>query len=373
MARVLVDLFKLRTPHCGLGQYCLHLGRAMARQAGGVEAKFLVREKDRHHLGIDFDDCLSPPSWRKERVYQWLRPARAVLPREAAFDLWHATDQSAKHLPTDPRTPVVLTIHDLNFLREKHKIRSERYLAQVQRLVDRASALTTISEFVAGEIREHLELRDKPLRVIYNGADPQAADAEATRPEWLAEGPFLFTIGTVLPKKNFAVLVPLMQRVPGMRLVIAGPNHHAYAQAIRDEVARLGLADRVLLPGSIPDAHRQWLYAHCSAFLFPSLTEGFGLPVIEAMQHGRPVFCSRRTSLPEVAGPDAFYWENDTPDHLAEVFHAGMEQVARNTTLGDRLRQNAARFDWDKTAREYLAFYGEVLGRSTANSERRAA
>lgn len=372
MPRVLVDLFKLRTPHCGLGQYCLHLGRALSRQTSDIETNLLVRDKDRKRLGA-VAESFSPPNWRKERVYRWLRPARAVLPSEPAFDLWHATDQSAKHLPTDPRTPVVLTIHDLNFLREKHKIRSERYLAQVQRLVDRSTAVTTISEFVAGEIREHLELNGKPLRVIYNGADPQAADAEATRPDWLAEGPFLFTIGTVLPKKNFAVLVPLMQRVPNLRLVIAGPDHHDYAQTIRDEVARLGLEDRVLLPGSISDAHRQWLYANCEAFVFPSLTEGFGLPVIEAMQHGHPVFCSRRTSLPEVAGPDAFYWESDQPDHLAEVFHAGMQQVAHDTTLDDRLKQNAARFDWDKTAQQYLAFYREVLGMQAERAVRRAA
>lgn len=369
MPRVLVDLYKLRTPHCGLGQYCLRLGRALNREADKGFTTLLVREEDRERFGVSGIDCYSPPGWRKERLYRWLRPMRGAAFREPEFDLWHATDQSAKHLPADPRTPMLLTIHDLNFLREKHKIRSDRYLSKVQRLVDRSAAITTISEFVAGEVREHLKLNGKPVRVIYNGADPQSIEAPQQRPAWLPEGPFLFTIGTVLPKKNFHVLTPLMQRVPGMRLVTAGPDHHAYAQSIRDEVGRLGLGDRVLLPGPIEDAQREWLYAHCEAFLFPSKTEGFGLPVIEAMQRGKPVFCSRRTSLPEVAGPDAFYWDHDDPEHLAQVFHNGMRQAAEDPGLGERLRQNAARFDWDRTARQYLDCYRELLGLAPAESQ----
>lgn len=361
--RIVVDLFKLRTPYCGLGQYCRRLGRALSRQGdGSIDLRLWLRERDRGLLGAPREACLDAPDWRKEKLFALLRPARGVLPVERGVDLWHATDQAAKHLPADPRTPVVLTIHDLNFLREKHKIRSDRYLAKVQRLVDRASSVTTISEFVAGDVREHLDLRGKPLRVIYNGADHTEAGAPRSRPAFLPEGPFLFTIGAVLPKKNFHVLVALLERVPGMRLVIAGPDHHAYANQIRDEAKQLGVEDRVLVPGAVSDAERTWLYAHCEAFVFPSKTEGFGLPVIEAMQHGRPVFCARRTSLPEVAGPDAFYWDRDDPEHLAEVFHEGMRVVAADPTLGDRLRANAARFDWDRTAAEYLEVYRETLG-----------
>lgn len=375
MKRVVVDLFKLRTPHCGLGQYCQRLGSALLRQAAGgaVEPRLWLRGKDHAALGASaelLEDAT--PAWRKEKVFRWLRPLRGLLPTEGPIDLWHATDQCCKHFPADPRVPVVLTIHDLNFLREKHKIRVERNQARVQRKVDRASCVTVISEFVAQEVRDHLNLRGKPVRVIYNGADRTEADAPQERPAFLPSGPFLFTIGAIAPKKNFHVLVPLMQRVPEMKLVIAGPDHHAYARQIRADAKRLGVADRVLVPGSVTDAQRTWLYAHCEAFLFPSLTEGFGLPVIEAMQHGSPVFCSRRTSLPEVAGPDAFYWESDTPDHLSQVFQAGMARVAADPTLGDRLRANAARFDWDQTAREYLEVYREVLGVS-AESVKQAA
>ena len=370
--RVVVDLFKLRTPYSGLGQFCRRLGRSLIEQSSDIELRCWLRPKDHPTLGVSEAKTLDAVAWRKERLYRWVRPLLRRLPIEGRIDLWHATDQYFKHLPADPRVPVVLTVHDLNFLREKHKATTDRKLAGLQRAVDRATAVTTISEFVAGEMREYLDLRGKPIRVIYNGADPAESNSPQCRPDWMPDGEYLFTIGAVVPKKNFHVLVPMMSRVPGLRLVIAGPDHHAYAGRIRQDAVQLGLEDRVIVSGEVSDAERTWLYANCSAFCFPSLTEGFGLPVIEAMQHGRPVFCSRRTSLPEVAGPHANYWDADDADHLATVFNEGMRQVAADPLLGERLRRHAATFDWDDTARQYLGVYRETLG-VVNESEKRAA
>ena len=370
MPRVVVDLFKLRTPYCGLGQFCMHLGAAMDERADdGLRPRFWLRDKDQHLLRAPAEQCLDAPTWRKERVFQFLRPLRAALPAEPPIDLWHATDQSCKHLPMNPRTPMLLTIHDLNFLREKSKLTKTRHLARVQQLVDRASAVTTISEFVAGDIREHLDLKGKPLNVVYNGALKD--DSPGERPPFVENGPFLFTIGMVLPKKNFHVLLHLVEQTPGLSLVIAGPDHHRYAAEIREQIDERGLTGRVILPGAIDDAHRQWLYANCTAFVFPSLTEGFGLPVIEAMHHGRPIFCSRRTSLPEVAGPHAFYWDEYSPEHMVEVYRAGMQQAKSDPSLGEKLRTHAAQFDWRRTADEYLAIYRAMLG--MADGRRAAA
>jgi glycosyltransferase involved in cell wall biosynthesis len=366
MQNVVVDLFKLQTPHCGLGQFCLHLGRTLAeRTDADVRPMFHLRTEDRHLIDAPLSRCVPAAPWRKEKVFRFVRPFRGLLRTGVEGDLWHATDQYAKHLPASPRTPLVLTIHDLNFLREKPVDRAATFLARVQKKIDRATLVTTISKFVAGEIRSHLDLRGKPLRVVYNGACREKARGDS-RPAFAPAGPFLFTIGAILPKKNFHVLLAMLQRLPSQRLVIAGPDHHPYAQFIRDEARRLGVADRVTVPGAISDDDRQWLYAHCEAFLFPSLTEGFGLPVIEAMHHGRPIFCSRRTSLPEVAGPHAFYWESDHADHLASVFRQGMRCVAETPDLGDKLRSYADRFDWEVTAAEYVSLYREVLGLSSS-------
>lgn len=372
MPRVVVDLFKLRTPYCGLGQVCTHLGRALGNRPGDeFELNYFLRTKDRGAIGADEASCVAAHDLRKEKVLRWVRPAFLPLVSREPIDLWHATDQFYKHLPLDPRTPVLLTIHDLNFLREKHKGTVDRYRNRLQRAVDRAAAVTTISEFVAGEIREHLDLRGKPLKVVYNGVHHD--DTPGERPAFLPDGPFLFTIGTVFPKKNFHVLIPLAERFPQYRIVIAGMDQHDYAQEIRDELRTRGLTDRVLLPGTIDNEHRQWLYANCSAFLFPSLTEGFGLPVIEAMHHGKPVFCSRLTSLPEVAGPEAFYWDSFAPDAMAAVFEAGMRQADSDPAFAARLEQRAARFTWESSAEAYLSIYRELTLGAATQSRQRAA
>jgi len=111
-------------------------------------------------------------------------------------------------------------------------------------------------------------------------------------------------VGNMLAHKNFHVLIGLMERLPGRRLVIAGKKATPYGAAIDREIARRGLGDRVKMRGEVSDGDRQWLYEHCEAFLFPSLAEEFGFPVLEAMQCGKPVFLSRAT-LPESTGTPA--------------------------------------------------------------------
>jgi glycosyltransferase involved in cell wall biosynthesis len=360
MPQVTVDLERLKTLHCGLGQYCLHLGRALANTAGDIELTyFLPRDKVDSFQGLDVHFQHASP-WRRE---VWQRPLRWLpLSKGRRVDLWHATHQQTKYLPVDPRTPVLLTIHDLNFLREARPAKIRRELARVQRLIDRACAVTAISQFVAGEVREHFNLRGKPLHVIHNGAC--VGMAQPQRPAWLTERTFLFTIGDITPKKNFHVLVDFIGRVPNRQLIIAGRKGHAYAAEIEQLARERGLSDRVLLPGAISDGERAWLYQHCEALVFPSKTEGFGLPVIEAMTAGRPVFCSHATSLPEVTGPHGFFWHDYSPDHMAEVFYAGMKAFERDASYSSKLKSWAGQFTWQRAATEYLRVYRETLALS---------
>jgi glycosyltransferase involved in cell wall biosynthesis len=227
--------------------------------------------------------------------------------------------------------------------------------------VKRAVALTTASRHAADEIREHLDIDGKEIAIIPHGVCVQPDEAPAARPKFLAPGPFLFTIGDITPKKNFHTLVDLAVRLPEFRIVIAGSKSTEYAQRIEREVADKQLTDRVVLPGKVSDAERAWLYQNCGAFLFPSRSEGFGLPVIEAMSCGRPVFCSHATSLPEVGGDLAFYWHDLDSDTMASVVRAGLETVERDSMFAERLRDHAAQFTWPRAARAYLALYQQVL------------
>jgi len=317
---------------------------------------------NRRRLLADYHDYLIyARPWTQEIISRHVRPwLRPLLPAIPKYALWHSTSPFVKYLPLDDRIPVVLTIHDLNFLREKSLKKCARKLRFLQRLVERAAAITTISNFVADELRKHLDLCEKPLYVVYNGLIAEEY-RDAAKPGYMDNRPFLFTIGNVMAKKNFHVLVRLLPALPQYRLVIAGYNRTAYAKQILKLAAQIGVSDRVVMPGAISDATRYWMYQNCSAFLFPSITEGFGLPVIEAMRLGKPVFLSNATSLPEIGGPLAFYWRSFSVEHMLEVFHKGMAAYFADATYPARLTARAQQFSWEQTAAEYVTIYRKVL------------
>ncbi|HTN77357.1 MAG TPA: glycosyltransferase family 1 protein [Pirellulaceae bacterium] len=359
--RVVVDLERLRFLHCGLGQLSLHLGRnLLAAAPSDVQLTYLMPGAAASHFAPAKLDILEPTLWRRESLQRPLRSWLSPVARGQRFDLWHTTHQDSRYQPWDAQLPTVLTICDLNVLREKDDLSIRRRLQQLQLKVDRATAITAISRFVADEVAEHLELRDKSVEVIYCGVALESTQS-TQRPAFLPEGPFVFTLGDINPKKNFHVLLDFIDRLPNVRLVIAGNKRSVYAQSIEKQIRDRQLEQRVLLPGKIPDGERSWLYQNCQALLFPSKTEGFGLPVVEAMSWGRPVFVSAATSLPEVAGPHGFYWHNYDVQHMLDVYHAGMQVVARDADFGRKLQQHAAQFTWERAAQQYLALYRRVL------------
>jgi glycosyltransferase involved in cell wall biosynthesis len=367
LPRVVIDLEKLRHINCGLGRFSLHLAEELLAVAPGrFRPVFFLPAGAERHLPLAGYDRLDVAFWKKEGVARLVRPvARHLLPPPDVA-LWHVTNQTSKYLPLDPRVPVVLTIHDLSFLheapREGRGREIDRKLAAIRRKADRAVAIVTDSEWVADDVRRHVPLGGRPVHVVPLGIAPPPAAAER-RPACVPEGRFLLTVGNALPHKNFHVLFDLLEQLPGERLVIAGKKATPYGQFLDREVSRRGLGERVVLPGEVSDADRQWLYDHCEAFLFPSLTEGFGLPVLEAMQSGRPVFLSRTTSLPEVAGPHGFYFDSYAADAMAAVLRDGLRRFREDPAAGDRYRRHAGGFSWRATAEGYALVYEQVMRR----------
>jgi len=362
MQRVVVDLHKLRYLNCGLGQFCLHLGRALANAASdAIVPAFLVGRSQAHLVCTDRVDATYAWIFRKEKFVKYLRPIlHRLLPRKNNCALWHCTDQFCKFWPMDPRVPVLLTIHDLIFLHMKSGRKVDRYMKILQEKVDRSQAIVTDSDFSASEIRQYLKLRDKPLHVIHCGTTVDG-DCTCERPEFVPSGKFLFAIGTVVARKNFHVLVDLMRGLPEYCLIVAGYKANEYAHRMQQQVEQANLESRVILSGEITDDQRHWLYQNCEALLFPSVAEGFGLPVVEAMACGKPVFMSDRTSLPEVGGVLGFYWKSFQPAHMLDVFQRGMDAYRRQADYPNRLQEYARRFSWDRAAAEYMKLYEEII------------
>jgi glycosyltransferase involved in cell wall biosynthesis len=365
LPRVVVDLEKLRHINCGLGRFSLHLAGELLRVAPGrfQPVFFLPAGVDRHLPAAGYER-LAVAVWKKEQFVRCVRPlVRPFLPPPPC-DVWHVTNQMSKYLPLDPRVPVVLTIHDLTFLHEAPLEGREREVARklagIRRRVRRAAAIVTDSEWVADDVRRHVQLDGRSVHVVPLGIAPPPA-AATVRPAFLPDGPFLLSVGNCLPHKNFHVLLDLLEELPGERLVIAGKKATPYGGFLEREIERRGLADRILMPGEVSDADRQWLYGHCAAFLFPSLTEGFGLPVLEAMQSGRPVFLSRATSLPEIAGPHGFYFDSYAATAWPAVRGAGRRRGAGDPGADERLKRHAASFSWAATAEGYARVYEQVI------------
>jgi len=368
---LLIDLSKSRHPCNGQGQFCILLGNELSKiHTESFDKTFLVEKTGKKTFPTQ-DEFRWLSHWHRVRVPSLIRSMLQLF--NPQYDLWHVTAQDSEFWPLTGKTPVILTIHDLNFLIEaKTERRRKRRLKRLQKRVDRASYLTTISDFSASEIRRHLNIGNKAVYVIYNGGikKENVEIPSVERPDFLPDDDFLFTIGTVKEKKNFHVLIPWLKLMKGTRLVISGNDETSYARQIREQAREADLEDRVFLTGEISNAMRDWLYQHCQAFVFPSLAEGFGIPVIEAMSYGKPVFISDKTSLPEVASKAGFYFGSFTPVDMLKVFNEGMELYHNDKQMREQIIQRSRFFSWEKSARQYHELYDRILAGEISMGEK---
>ena len=361
--KLLIDLSMLRHPHCGLGQIALNYGRwapyilsQLSAHIPNIQLTLLV---PRSHLG----------SFGSQVSYVEAKPLLRSFPfLFSQYDLWHSIHQLSPFRPTHA-TPRLLTIHDLNFLYEKEGAKRQRYLRRLQSECNASSAITFISQYAQSDALQHLDLSGKPLQIIYNGVEdlttgpidpPQGIDPSR---------PFFLCMGVLKPKKNLHLLLPAMQHLPAYDLVIAGNDSDPYARHLRTLIPSTG---NVRIIGPVSDPARRWLYAHCTALLFPSQCEGFGLPLIEAMQWGKPVFASRYTSLPEIGADLAFYFPPlDTPEPQRSSLIAST--ILNSLPLftpqrAEAERQHAASFSYKKHIDNYIQLYLTLLDSSKTHS-----
>ncbi|KAI9429020.1 hypothetical protein F5148DRAFT_1296643, partial [Russula earlei] len=232
-----------------------------------------------------------------------------------------------------------------------------KYLKQLQKKIEQADHVVAISRYVLDDVQQYINLDNKPATVIYNGCNITGSLTDIQPPVQLPQQPFLYTIGTITHKKNFHVLPALLAK-NNYTLVISGiVQSEEYKQTIIEEAKKWGVENRVLFTGSINENDKYWYYQHCAAFVFPSLAEGFGLPVIEAMHFGRPVILSTLTSLPEVGGEAAYYFQNFEPAHMQQVLANSLQHYNDTPHMATLIQERAALFNWEDTARQYLDIY----------------
>ncbi len=351
LTQIFVDTERIRDLNSGLGQTCLHVGQELVRQQpAGTSVTFLVPPGQTGVFG-------EPSKILHYREASW----RQKLYSPGLFSVWHNLHQEGSYWPARPCKRLIMTINDLNFLErpDYSAAKKRRKLTALQRRIDRVQVLTTISDYSGSMVRQHLHVPDAvSLQTVHIGASAlPAPPAHRTASLPVIDKPFFLFLGVLHPKKNVHVLLALAQAFPDYLLVLAGRDDHPYARHLRQEVVKLGVSQNVIFTGPVAEDAKTWLYAHCEGFLFPSLSEGFGLPVVEAMSLGKPVFLSRLTSLPEVGGADAYYFDDFEPPTIVETVRAGMRDFYDDPLKPQRLQWQANRFRWEHTAAAYWQLY----------------
>ncbi len=350
MIKVCVDMSRLKySPYVGFYNFSMGLGHGLAALEQQIaELSFYTPQS---HIGIFGNNV---------NYIKHISAHKYFLPGTSKFDVFHITTQISKFRPYNRKTKVLLTLHDLNVLIEqKHETKLLKQSIQfIKSRIDLADHIACISDYVRKDMLEYFSVDSSKVSVIHNGF--HIGHKGFIQQHQQPSNPFIFTIGTLLPKKNFHVL-PALLVGNDYDLIIAGENKWGYDQQIM-EIANLhGVAHRIKFAGAVAEAEKIWYYQHCAAFVFPSVAEGFGLPVLEAMSFGKPVFLSTHTCLPEIGGNAAYYFTNFEPEHMQQVFENGMNAYNQNTSMQNLIKERASLFSWERAAKEYIDCYQSLI------------
>ncbi len=369
---IFVDVSAAVHSKAGIGRYAHSLARALIEQRPGSMALFYNRVAgSQPPAGLERVPARTVKAGYKPwRMAVWLgQVARVSFARlMPGAELFHATEHL---LPYLGRVPTVLTVHDMIFklFPEHQKRQNYWYLnATMPLYCRRADAIITVSESSKRDIVQHYRLDPAHVHVIYEAASPEfvpaPVDAVArVRERYGLPERFALHVGTIEPRKNLTRLVEAMQRLRDqgltVPLVIVGGKGWLYEDFF-ERLEQLEVRHDVHFPGYVAAEDLPAVYTAATLTVVPSVYEGFGLPVLEAMSCGAPVVCSDRSSLPEVGGQAARYFDPHQVDSMAEAIAAVWTEPALAEQMQALGREQAARFSWSRAAEQTLGVYERV-------------
>lgn len=278
------------------------------------------------------------------------------------------------HFPF-PQQPIlytgktVTTIHDLTTLRfynpDKNwlifKLKQLVYRYVIMRAARKSAAILTGTEFVAEDVAQFARISPAKITVTPEAADPIK---DAADPIKALEGEkFIMYIGRPTPHKNLERLIDAYAKLraqhPQLKLVLAGKKDNNYMR-IESEVRHRAIKG-VVFTDRVSEGRLKWLYENCSAYVFPSLSEGFGLPGLEAMLHGAPVVSSNATCLPEVYGDAAHYFDPTDVQAMSDAINEVLTDKKLRKDLIARGKKQTAQYSWERMATQTLEVYNQAL------------
>jgi glycosyltransferase involved in cell wall biosynthesis len=357
----------------GIGRYAESLARAL-----------IAREPQRFSLFYNRGAHTLPPAglegvpaytlragYKPWRMAVWMGqlvrvPFNRLVP---GAELFHATEHL---LPPLHDVPTVLTVHDMIFklFPEHQKSLNYWYLnATMPMYCRRAHAIITVSESSKRDIVAHYGIAPEKVTVVYEAAAPEflrgsQAAVELARKHYSLPEHFLLHVGTIEPRKNLSRLVEglhlLRERGLEIPLVVVGAKGWLYDELFR-RVEELEIGDDILFPGYVAANDLPALYGAATAAVVPSVYEGFGLPVLEAMACGTPVISSDTSSLPELGGEAAYYFDPYDLEGMANAIREIWTDADLRADMSQRGLEQAASFSWERAADETLRVYERTL------------
>ena len=285
----------------------------------------------------------------KNRILERINRFKTVAAiKKGDFDIFHPTFYASYALPYLQKQPMVLTLHDMTHDRFQELPAARWEMKEKYMMAHAASAIIVPSRFTADELMALYAIPAEKIHVVYHGGPdwnpsvlPAAVDSNR----------FLF-VGGRNYYKNFSVVLDALQLVPESTLLVAGPP---LTPCEKKRVQDLKIADRIEVIHASDEELIQ-LYASCSALIFPSLMEGFGLPILESFAANCPVICSDIPVFHEIGGNAAIYFAPDSPEQLADAMRRNIKH--RHT---ENIAEQLKKFSWKKCAEETYQVYQELL------------
>jgi glycosyltransferase involved in cell wall biosynthesis len=324
----------------------------------GVYSRAMMNGLTRAHTGDRFEFCYRP--------HRFLRSLRESLPANAGrfllggnraprmADVFHGLNQ---RLPQARLRHTVTTFHDLFVLTGEYSTPDfrQRFAAQARDAARRSDRIIAVSAFTGRQVTEILGVEPARVRVVHHGVGPAAGPAVERKK-------IILHVGAIQRRKNISRLVDAFERVDSeWQLVLAGSAGYGAA----DIGARIDAAHsrgRIRMLGYVPSGDLAQWYARAMIFAFPSLDEGFGMPVLEAMAAGVPVIGSNRSAVPEVAGDAAWLVNPEDTEELAAALKTLTREPERRAELSNRGILQAAKFTWAEAVEKTWQVYSELAG-----------
>jgi glycosyltransferase involved in cell wall biosynthesis len=373
--KIILDISPLLLESVGIRSYTINLVRNILKLNEGTEFllfPFLTEKTKKHFKGLNYKSFVIKEQYRK-----WLFAILSSLEGGTLISKRYLSHWDLFWTPgtflLPIRCKIVGTVHDLTTILypEFHKRTVIRHHDKIfYYLKKKASLVIAVSENTKIDVMKYLNIPEKKIRVIYHGVGDdfrKIEDGEYLKDRLDGMGidyPYILYLGTLEPRKNVERLIEAFVQLKtgkqiNEKLVISGIKGWGY-QSIFDKVASLGIEKEIIFTGFVPNEFLPFLYNGASAFVYPSLYEGFGLPLVEAMACGVPVVTSNISSLPEVAGDAAILINPYSVDELADgIWRILSDEELRHQCIKKGI-ERAKSFTWERCAKNTLDAFNEV-------------